>query len=264
MSFIDVKNVWKTYQDQVVLENINLNVKKGEFVTIVGASGCGKSTFLRMLLGQDVPSRGHIYCDGQVLRDEPDEKRGIVFQRYSVFPHLTVLQNVVLGTELAGNRLLGKLWGSKKRAAIDEARALLAAVGLQPSENKYPHELSGGMQQRLALAQSLIKKPQMLLLDEPFGALDPGIRADMHELVLTLWRESGTTIFMVTHDLKEGFYLGTRLLVFDKMRHDPHAPGRFGAGITYDLPIGKTERQLYQAIKQDVVTTERIAEKQRA
>lgn len=264
MSFIDVKNVWKIYQDQVVLENINLNVKKGEFVTIVGASGCGKSTFLRMLLGQDVPSRGQIYCDGQVLRDEPDEKRGIVFQRYSVFPHLTVLQNVVLGAELAGNRLLGKLWGSKKRAAIDEARALLAAVGLQPSENKYPHELSGGMQQRLALAQSLNKKPQMLLLDEPFGALDPGIRADMHELVLTLWRESGTTIFMVTHDLKEGFYLGTRLLVFDKMRHDPHAPGRFGAGITYDLPIGKTERQLYQAIKQDVVTTERIAEKQRA
>ncbi len=264
MSFIDVKNVWKTYQDQVVLENINLNVKKGEFVTIVGASGCGKSTFLRMLLGQDVPSRGKIYCDGQVLRDEPDEKRGIVFQRYSVFPHLTVLQNVVLGTELAGSRFLGKLWGSKKRAAIEEARALLAAVGLQPSENKYPHELSGGMQQRLALAQSLIKKPQMLLLDEPFGALDPGIRADMHELVLTLWRESGTTIFMVTHDLKEGFYLGTRLLVFDKLRHDPHAPGRFGAGITYDLPIGKTERQLYQAIKQDVVTTERIAEKQRA
>ncbi len=264
MSFIEVKNVWKTYQDQVVLENINLNVKQGEFVTVVGASGCGKSTFLRMLLGQEVPSRGQIFCNGEVLRDEPDEKRGIVFQRYSVFPHLTVLQNVVLGAELSQSRFLGKLWGAKKRAAVDEARALLAAVGLQASEKKYPHELSGGMQQRLAMAQSLIKNPQMLLLDEPFGALDPGIRADMHELVLNLWRQSGTTVFMVTHDLKEGFYLGTRLLVFDKLRHDPHAPGRFGAGITYDLPIGKNERHLFQAIKQDVVTTERIAEQQRA
>lgn len=262
MSFIEVRNVWKTYQDQVVLENVSLKVKQGEFVTIVGASGCGKSTFLRMLLGQEVPSRGKILCNGEALREEPDEKRGIVFQRYSVFPHLTVLQNVVLGAEFAASRFIGKLWGSRKRAVEEEARRLLTAVGLQASEKKYPHELSGGMQQRLAMAQSLIKKPQILLLDEPFGALDPGIRADMHELVLSLWRESGTTVFMVTHDLREGFYLGTRLLVFDKLRHDPHAPGRFGAGITYDLPIGKTERHLYQAIRQDVVNTERIADQQ--
>lgn len=263
MSFIEVNHVWKTYQDQVVLENINLHVKQGEFVTIVGASGCGKSTFLRMLLGQETPSRGQIVCAGEPLRDEPDEKRGIVFQRYSVFPHLTVLENVVLGVELSANRWWGKLWGARKRNAILEARNLLAAVGLSHAEKKYPHELSGGMQQRLAIAQSLIKKPRILLLDEPFGALDPGIRADMHELVLTLWRDSGTTIFMVTHDLKEGFYLGTRLLVFDKLRHDPHAPQRFGAGITYDLPIGKTERQLYQNIKKDVVTTERLSEQHR-
>lgn len=263
MSFIQIKNVWKTYQDQVVLENINLGVKKGEFVTIVGASGCGKSTFLRMLLGQESPSRGQLVCDGSPLRDEPDEKRGIVFQRYSVFPHLTVLANVVLGMEFSSSRVWGKLWGKQKRAAVEQARGLLAAVGLSHAEDKYPHALSGGMQQRLAIAQSLIKKPQILLLDEPFGALDPGIRSDMHELVLTLWKETGTTVFMVTHDLKEGFYLGTRLLVFDKLRHDPHAPHRFGAGITYDLPIGKTERQLYHSIKQDVVTTERLSEQHR-
>lgn len=263
MSFIEVKNVWKTYQDQVVLENINLHVKQGEFVTIVGASGCGKSTFLRMLLGQEIPSRGHIFCAGEPLREEPDEKRGIVFQRYSVFPHLTVLENVVIGIEFSANRWWGKLWGEAKRNAIAAARELLSGVGLSHAEDKYPHALSGGMQQRLAIAQSLIKKPKILLLDEPFGALDPGIRGDMHELVLSLWRETGTTIFMVTHDLKEGFYLGTRMLVFDKLRHDPDAPQRYGAGITYDLPIGNTEQQLYQKIKQEVVTTERLSEQQR-
>lgn len=257
MSFITAKHVWKTYGDQVVLENVNLSVKQGEFVTIVGASGCGKSTFLRMLLGQETPSRGSLTCNGEVLRDEPDAQRGIVFQRYSVFPHLTVLENVMVGLEFSSSPLLGRTFGRRRAAIRQQAREWLAAVGLSQAERRYPDELSGGMQQRLAIAQSLIRKPSVLLLDEPFGALDPGIRADMHELVLSLWRETGTTIFMVTHDLKEGFYLGTRLLVFDKWRHDPHAPGRFGAGITYDIPIGKTDRETYQTIKNDVSATAR-------
>ncbi|HCW89837.1 MAG TPA: lauroyl acyltransferase, partial [Marinobacter sp.] len=111
--------------------------------------------------------------------------------------------------------------------------------------------------QRLAIAQSFIMKPRVLLLDEPFGALDPGIRGDMHELILSLWRETGTTIFMVTHDLNEGFYLGTRLLVFDKVRHDPQQPEAFGATITYDLPIGQTDRQLYESIESSVSQTAR-------
>jgi NitT/TauT family transport system ATP-binding protein len=104
---------------------------------------------------------------------------------------------------------------------------------------KFPHELSGGMRQRLAIAQALIRQPRVLLLDEPFGALDPGIRADMHQLILRLWREHQLTVFMVTHDLSEGFYLGTRLWVFDKLRHDPQAPNAYGAGITYDLPVNR-------------------------
>lgn len=257
MSYIEVNKLWKSYGDQIVLEDVNLSVDKGEFVTIVGASGCGKSTFLRILLGQETQTKGSIIHDGKPLCEEPDEDRGIVFQKYSVFPHLTVLQNVILGTEFSESRWFGKLFGSKKKQAIGEARALIDAVGLGHAEDKYPHELSGGMQQRLAIAQSLIKKPKILLLDEPFGALDPGIRADMHELVLKLWKESGTTIFMVTHDLKEGFYLGTRLWVFDKVRHDQHAKERYGATVTYDLPIGCDDRELYEDISADVTHTEK-------
>ncbi|HBD11134.1 MAG TPA: lauroyl acyltransferase [Porticoccaceae bacterium] len=239
MSLIELRQVWKSYGDQVVLERVNASVEAGEFVTVVGASGCGKTTFLNMLLGTEAPSRGELLLDGQPLPAEPDSRRGIVFQRYSVFPHLTALQNVVVAREFQMSRLLARLVGRRRRQVRQESLELLSAVGLAQSADKYPHELSGGMQQRLALAQSLINKPRILLLDEPFGALDPGIRADMHQLVLSLWRQHQLTIFMVTHDLKEGFYLGTRLWVFDKVRQDPHAPQAYGARITYDLPAGR-------------------------
>ena len=114
---------------------------------------------------------------------------------------------------------------------------MIEQVGLVHAAARYPHELSGGMQQRLAIAQALIARPKILLLDEPFGALDPGIRKDMHALVKSLWREEGLTIFMVTHDLSEAFSLGSRLWVFDKTRHDPQAPNRYGSTITYDLDL---------------------------
>ena len=248
MSFISVKNVWQQYDDQVVLEGLNLSVNEGEFCTFVGASGCGKSTFLRLLLGQEVPSRGQIHLDGKPLAGEPDASRGVVFQRYSVFPHLSVLDNVALGLELPRSPLLGRLFGTAKREAREQAAALLSKVGLAHAQDKYPTQLSGGMQQRLAIAQALIMKPRVLLLDEPFGALDPGIRKDMHVLLLELWRETQLTVFMVTHDLSEGFNLGTRLLVFDKVRHDPHAPGAYGARITYDIPLNSDRRAARAAI----------------
>lgn len=219
MSFISVRNVWQQYDDQVVLEGLNLDVAEGEFCTLVGASGCGKSTFLRLLLGQETPSRGLITLDGKALRNEPDASRGVVFQRYSVFPHLSVLDNVALGLELPRSAWLGRLFGQAKSEAREHAAQLLGKVGLGHALDKYPTQLSGGMQQRLAIAQALIMKPRVLLLDEPFGALDPGIRKDMHHLLLNLWRETKLTVFMVTHDLSEGFNLGTRLLVFDKVRH---------------------------------------------
>ncbi|MGV8917316.1 MAG: ABC transporter ATP-binding protein [Pseudomonas sp.] len=248
MSFISVNNVWQQYDDQVVLEGLNLSVNEGEFCTLVGASGCGKSTFLRLLLGQEVPSRGQIHLDGKPLVGEPDSSRGVVFQRYSVFPHLSVLDNVALGLELPRSALLGRLFGKAKREAREQAAELLQKVGLAHSQDKYPTQLSGGMQQRLAIAQALIMKPRVLLLDEPFGALDPGIRRDMHGLLLELWRETQLTVFMVTHDLSEGFNLGTRLLVFDKIRHDPHAPGAYGARITYDIPLNSDRRAARAAL----------------
>ncbi|WP_223416110.1 MULTISPECIES: ABC transporter ATP-binding protein [unclassified Pseudomonas] len=254
MSFITVKNVWQQYADQVVLEGLNLNVNEGEFCTLVGASGCGKSTFLRLLLGQERASRGEILLDGQLLAGEPDSSRGVVFQRYSVFPHLTVLDNVALGLELPRSPLLGRLFGNAKKDAREQASVLLQKVGLGHSLDKYPAQLSGGMQQRLAIAQALIMKPRVLLLDEPFGALDPGIRKDMHALLLELWRETQLTVFMVTHDLSEGFSLGTRLLVFDKVRVDPHAPGAYGARITYDIPLNSDRRATRAAV--DALPTE--------
>lgn len=187
MSFITINNIWQEYGEHVVLERLNLQVKEGEFCSMVGASGCGKSTFLRLLLGQEAPSRGSITLDGKPLRAEPDSSRGVVFQRYSVFPHLSVLDNVTIGLELPQAPLFGRLFGAKKRAARGRATGMLEKVGLGHAMHKYPAQLSGGMQQRLAIAQAFIMQPRVLLLDEPFGALDPGIRKDMHALLLQLW-----------------------------------------------------------------------------
>ena len=235
MSAVTIEGLWKSYDDLPVLEGLNLEIESGSFVTLVGASGCGKSTFLRMLLGQEQPTRGQIMVDGEPLPDEPSPERGIVFQRYSVFPHLSVLDNVILGLELKAAPWTGRLFGRQRRQAEEEAERMIEAVGLDHVRDARPASLSGGMQQRLAIAQALILKPKILLLDEPFGALDPGIRDDMHALMTDLWRETGMTIFMVTHDLREAFKLGTRVLTFDKVRHDPHAPEAYGATITYDL-----------------------------
>ncbi|AUB77798.1 ABC transporter ATP-binding protein [Gammaproteobacteria bacterium 2W06] len=237
MSTIEARALWKTYGQDVVLEDIHLRVETGEFVTVVGASGCGKSTFLRMLLGAESPSRGQLLLDGAPMAAEPGPDRGVVFQKYSVFPHLTAIANVLIAEEMEKAPALGRLFGRARHEAVARARDMLGRVGLADAADKYASELSGGMQQRLAIAQALMKNPRILLLDEPFGALDPGIRKDMHALILDLWARSGITVFMVTHDLKEGFDLGTRLLVFDKVRHDPQAPEAFGASITYDLPL---------------------------
>ena len=236
---VSVRNVAKIYDGTVVLERLDLDIAAGALCTIVGASGCGKSTFLRMLLSQEVPSRGQILIDGEKLPPEPTPDRGIVFQRYSVFPHLTVEENLMLSAEFDTAPLAGRLFGSKRAKARDAVTETLERIGLAQARKRYPAQLSGGMQQRLAIAQALLKKPKVLLLDEPFGALDPGIRADMQELLIELWRELSMTIFMVTHDIHEAFKLGTRVLVFDKIRHDPDAPDRWGATITYDLPLDR-------------------------
>ncbi|CCB65561.1 ABC transporter ATP-binding protein [Hyphomicrobium sp. MC1] len=238
MSAIVFDKVWKEYGDHVVLEQIDLRIAPRAFVALVGPSGCGKTTFLRMLLGEEKPTRGKITVAGQPLKPEPDADRGVVFQRYSVFPHLTVLGNVVIGREFEKSGGLGRLFGSKRRQAEEEARELLKAVGLSGNEKKYPAALSGGMQQRLALAQALMRRPKILLLDEPFGALDPGIRADIHVLMRRIWNESELTVVMVTHDLREAFALGTRIIAFERTRDRPEEAERYGARLSADIAPG--------------------------
>ena len=229
MSVLSFRDVWVEYGEKIVLEKVALDVAEGAFVSIVGPSGAGKSTFLRLVLGQEAPSRGRIYLDGEPLRPEPGPDRGVVFQRYSVFPHMTVLKNVMFGVQCKG----------KSTNAREEAVEMLRHVGLGDNLDAYPAALSGGMQQRLAIAQALITHPRILLLDEPFGALDPGVRLDMHELITNLWREKGLTILMVTHDIKEAFKLGTRVVAIDKRRRDPQAPHRYGSTAVYDFPLDK-------------------------
>jgi len=257
MAIIEMKNLWNEYGDKVVLERLSTTVEEGEFITTVGASGCGKTTFLKLLLGTEQATRGSLLLDGNPLPAEPDDSRGVVFQRYSVLSHLTAVENVMLGGELQHNRWLGFSFGKRHRQLKKQALEMLDSVGLSHAADKYPHELSGGMQQRLAIAQALIKKPRILLLDEPFGALDPGIRADMHKLVLSLWKEQKLTVFMITHDINEGFYLGTRLWVFDKPRLDPQAPGAYGARVTYDLPVGDCQTGTLTSINESVDNTSR-------
>jgi NitT/TauT family transport system ATP-binding protein len=238
-ALLSLRNVWVEYGDRIVLERVDLDIAERSFVSIVGPSGAGKSTLLRLLLGQEAPTRGRILLDGAPLKPECGPDRGVVFQRYSVFPHLDARRNVLFGLECARAPLTGRLFGEARRAALAEADAMLAAVGLADSGHVHPAQMSGGMQQRLAIAQALVMRPRILLLDEPFGALDPGIRRDMHVLITRLWREQALTIIMVTHDIGEAFSLGTRVLTIDKRRHDPHAPHRYGATAVYDLALDR-------------------------
>ena len=233
-------NVWLEYGEKVVLEQVSLGIAERSFVSIVGPSGAGKSSFLRLVLGQEAPTRGRILLDDKPLVAECGPDRGVVFQRYSVFPHLSALRNVMFCRECTGAPLTARLFGAARRRAAEEAAAMLGEVGLGDAFDVFPAQLSGGMQQRLAIAQALMARPRILLLDEPFGALDPGIRQDMHRLILRLARDHGLTVLMVTHDIGEAFKLGTRVLSFDKRRVDPQAPHRFGATAVYDLMLNRS------------------------
>lgn len=242
MSFINAKNIWKSYGDNIILENVDFAMEAGEFCALVGPSGCGKTTFLRMLLGVEEPTRGKLLFEGGDYPNEPSDDRGIVFQRYSTLNHLNVIDNVVIGLEFEKSKFFGKLFGNEKKKAYEKADEILEAVGLKDSRSKYPHELSGGMKQRLSIAQSLVKKPKLLLLDEPFGALDPGISQDMHELLLSIHSKLNFGVVMVTHDISEAFKLGTRVLVFDKVKVDKDYPNRYGSTIVNDIDSSKERK----------------------
>jgi NitT/TauT family transport system ATP-binding protein len=211
-----LQDLYKNYGDKVVLDNVDLAVSPGELCTVVGPSGCGKSTLLRLIVGQEQATRGVVCIDG-VDADFPNSERGIVYQKYSLFPNLKVIDNVLLGPRLRGG--LYARWFNNKQLS-EEAQVLLEKVRLGEHLYKYPHQLSGGQQQRVAIAQSLITKPKILLMDEPFGALDPGTREHMQTLLLDLWEQYKMTIFFVTHDLEEAVFLGTRIIVLSQYYQD--------------------------------------------
>ena len=208
------KNVTKVFghgpDAKVAIQDVSFVVEDlpniGELVTIVGPSGCGKSTLLRIIASLKPhfpPTRGEVLVFGKPA-EQPGPDRGLVDQRYSLLPHLNVLDNVAFGL---------KLRGVARSQRHDRAQDWVKKVGLEGSERKFPSELSGGMQQRVALAATLILGPRILLMDEPFGALDPGIRLRMQELLLELWKEQEATVFLVTHSVEEAIYLGDRVFL---------------------------------------------------
>ena len=231
-----LENVYKSYGEKCVLDDIDLAVRAGEFCSLVGPSCCGKSTLLRIILGQEAATTGSVFIADESV-GLPDPARGIVFQKYSLYPHLTVLENVMLGRDLE-QWPVGGFW---RRSEIrQEAEYYLEQVKLSDCFDKYPGELSGGMQQRAAIAQALIKRPKILLMDEPFGALDPGTREHLQIFLLELWEKYKMTIFFVTHDLEEAAFLATRLLVLSQFYTDGRGKGaNRGSRIVADYPLPK-------------------------
>ena len=219
-----VKNLTKVYEDAngttVAIDNVNLEVAESEFVMIVGPSGCGKTTLINMIGGLANPTSGEILLDGKPVTG-PGVDRGMVFQGYSLFPWLTVQENVEFGLKMR------KI--PKKERAI-KATEIINLVGLSGFENALPKQLSGGMKQRVAIARTLCNEPKMLLMDEPFGALDAQTRVVMQELLAKISRETGTTILFITHDIDEAVLLGDRVYVMSRR------PGRVKAVIDVDLP----------------------------
>lgn len=187
----------------LVLDNIDLEVEKGEFVSIVGPSGCGKSTLLYLIAGLDKPDKGNIEVQGKKI-DKPSPERVVVFQEAGLFPWLTVLENVTYGL------LLKKM---SKQEAEERARKVLKMVHLSRYVDSYPHQLSGGMKQRVSIARALVMEPEVLLMDEPFSALDEQTRMVLHRELLEIWRETKVTIIFVTHNIREAVQLSEKIVV---------------------------------------------------
>ncbi len=218
-------------QSIAVLQEINLDVKPGEFVSIIGPSGCGKSTLLRLVVGLEQGFSGQIRLGDELIRG-PGLNRGMVFQEARLYPWLTVEQNVAFG--------LGK--GYSKAEARQIVREHLELVGLTAFPQAYPHQLSGGMQQRVSIARALVNRPQVLLLDEPFGALDAITRIHMQQEIVRIWGEEKTTILLVTHDIDEAIFLGDRVVVMSKR------PATIKSVIPVDLPRPR-DRNSYEFVK---------------
>jgi NitT/TauT family transport system ATP-binding protein len=253
---------------KMVVNDVSLRVRKGEFITLMGPSGAGKTVLMKSVYGSNRPARGLVQVGGEVVR-RVSRHRGMVYQTYSLFPHLTVLENIALGPLLEHTSLPNRLayaplhlleevgfrglldrvspldkvpvWGHYRRVrqeALTRARTYLARIGLTEADgSKYPHELSGGMRQRVAVAQALMMNPDVLFMDEAFGALDPIVRKEMQEWLLQLWKELGITIFFVTHDEEEGLYMCTRFVALSQYWSNNDGTPGVGAKIVYDIAV---------------------------
>ena len=229
---LQVRGLSKIYEDNsrevVALKDVNLEVKESEFVMIVGPSGCGKTSLINIIGGLDEASAGEVLLDGKAVSG-PGADRGMVFQGYSLFPWLTVQKNVEFGLKM-------KKVSPAERA--EHAREYIRLVGLEGFEDALPRQLSGGMKQRVAIARTLANEPEVLLMDEPFGALDAQTRVVMQELLANISRRTGTTILFITHDIDEAVLLGDRIYVMSRR------PGTIREAITVDIPGERNHNSL--------------------
>ncbi len=240
---VEFEMVSKSYIDSQAIIDANLKITTGSFTVLVGPSGCGKSTLLNLAAGLEKPTTGYVFVDGWQV-DGPTKDAALLFQSYNLFPWLTALDNVAFGLE---NRGLGKA------DARDEARGLLGNVGLGSVADKVPTELSGGMKQRVALVRAFALKPSLLLMDEPFAALDFQTRKMMQSYLLSTWQDTGATVIMVTHDLSEALYLADRIALISG------SPGTVSEVIDIDVPRPRNKKNgilndIYQKLEAHLET----------
>ena len=243
---LEIQSLSHVFGSYRVLDNINLQVVPGQIVAVVGPSGCGKSTLLKAILGTNPPTQGEILTDGMPVRG-PNRNVGIVYQNYALYDFLTAESNVSFGLKLDETTLSMRLFTPRKflatrRVHLEKSRAFLHQVGLADACGKYPAEMSGGMKQRVAVAQAFIMRPKIVLLDEPFGALDEAMREDLQIMLLRFYQENliakrdgrrpEYTILMVTHELNEAIYVADRVIGLSRF----HTQGDRGAAIVYDRP----------------------------
>lgn len=229
---LEVKGLGKEFETPTgtvtALKDINFKTHKREFVCVIGPSGCGKSTLIRILAGLETPSSGQMLLDGKEVHG-PGPDRGMVFQGYTLFPWLTVKKNVMFGLQMSGHT---------KETSEEEALQWIDLVGLSKFANSYPHQLSGGMKQRVAIARALANQPRILLMDEPFGALDAQTRAKMQSYLMEIWKNIDITVLFITHDLDEAIYLADRILVLKAH------PGEVQELIEVPVPQPRSPEQL--------------------
>ncbi len=249
-TFVDFQGVWLAYNDaflaqkQFAVEAIDLQVKRGGFIAIVGPSGCGKSTFMKLATGLKMPSQGRILIDGQPVAG-PLKISGMAFQAPSLLPWRTTVDNVLLPLEIV--KPYRSHFKAQRKQYEERARQLLQKVGLAGYEDKFPWQLSGGMQQRVSICRALIHEPKMLLLDEPFGALDAFTREELWCILRDLWTEQQFNVILVTHDLRESVFLADTVYVMSK------SPGRFVVKREIDLPRPRDLEVTYTREFTDIV-----------